>query len=131
MFEGIDFDSIEDSISSLSNDSISKLFKIVDNYMKKNYLKENDNDEYYIRVNGVKYLIGYTFVYDGFYYIKRIKSEENENRCFELEDILNDRLTTKEQAIKSRIEDINRQLMELKREGVSLRLIKRSISVNE
>ena len=40
--------------------------------MKKNmFLEEEDNDEdeYYIRVNGIVYKIGYTFIYDGFYYI--------------------------------------------------------------
>ena len=131
MFDGIDFNKIGTSITSISEESIRALYGIVNNYMKSNYLKDNDEDEYYIRVNGELFIIGYTYVYDGFYYLRRCSEEEKNVKSYDLNDILNNRITDKERITKEKLDLVNGQINELIEEGVPLRLIRRSINIDD
>ena len=128
MLEGFDFRSLNDkNISSVNQKELESLYKRVEEYARINYLKEDDEDEYYIRINGIVYVIGYTYVYDGFYYLVRYEGKIEDIKYFELSDVLNNEISDKQKQIKSKMDIVNNYLNELRKEGVSLRLIKKSI----
>jgi hypothetical protein len=131
MTKDIDFSKFDDNYSlSLSQQIISDLYKKVDKYVCTNYLKENDDDEYYIRINGKVYIIGVSFVYEEFYYLKKYDGKFDNITIFEIEDVLNNRISKEQMIIKDRFDRVNESIKELKDGGVSLRLIRKSIKVN-
>jgi len=128
MYEDIDFSKFNDNnfLSSNTNNNVKKLYKIVEAYYKRNYLKENDEDEYYFMVNDEVFKIEYSFVYEEFYSIKKCNSKvEYPN----LDDILNNRITMKQMAIKEKFDTMNDYIEELKEDGMSLKLIKMSLGM--
>lgn len=128
MYEDIDFSKFNDKnfLSSNTNKNVKKLYKIVESYYKRNYLKENEEDEYYFMVNGEVFKIEYNYVYEEFYSIKKCVEK---TKSIELDDILNNRITMKQMRIKEKLDTMNDYIEELKEDGLSLKLIKRSLNM--
>ena len=128
MYEDIDFSKFNDKnfLSSNTNKNVKKLYKIVESYYKRNYLKENEEDEYYFMVNGEVFKIEYNYVYEEFYSIKKCLEK---TESIELDDILNNRITMKQMRIKEKLDTMNDYIEELKEDGLSLKLIKRSLNI--
>ncbi len=113
-------------ISSIENLSVEKLFNIVNNYVKVNYICEL-NEKYYFSFNGNNYEIGMLYgPEDILYYIRKSNIEAN----IDLMDILNNNLSYEKQIIKNRIDTINEMISSLHQDGVSLSLLKKSIKFN-
>ena len=74
-----------DFICSIENTNVEKLFNMVNNYVKVNYICEL-NEKYYVSFNTNNYEIGMIYgPEDILYYIRKINIEANIN----LKDVLN------------------------------------------
>ena len=113
-------------VSSIENLNVEKLFNIVNNYVKINYVCEL-NEKYYVSYDNNNYEIGMIYgPEDILYYIRKSNVEANIN----LVDVLNNKLSNNMKIIRDRINTINEMISSLHQDGVSLSLIKKSIKFN-
>ncbi len=113
-------------VSSIENLNVEKLFNIVNNYVKINYVCEL-NEKYYVSYDNNNYEIGMIYgPEDILYYIRKSNIEANIN----LVDVLNNKLSNNMKIIRDRINTINEMISSLHQDGVSLSLIKKSIKFN-
>ena len=115
-----------DFICSIENTNVEKLFNLVNNYVKVNYVCEL-NEKYYVSFNENNYEIGMIYgPEDILYYIRKINIEANIN----LKDVLNNNLSTNKKIIRDKINTINDMITSMHQDGVSLSLLKKSIKFN-
>ncbi len=116
-------------LTSVSNEWIEKLYDKVNNYVKNNYLLEGENDEYVIKYKNIYYEIGYFYGPDLFYFIKKVENQENIKSYIEYTLVKYNLLSMKQIKTKIIIERINESIASLKSDGVSKRLLKKSIKI--
>ena len=114
--------------SSINIPAVEDLFHSIDNYVKSNYLCEEDEDKYYLKYKNRMLLCGYYVGPEILYYLKLVK-EEYADYYVDYEDLKNNRINSKQQVIKDEIDDINLRILLLEEKGVSRRLIKKSINI--
>jgi len=112
-------------LSDLNNDVVRKLYEEVNNYVKSNYLLI-ESDIYYIMYKGSIYAVGYFYGPSVLYYVRRAKNCECES-FLNYEDVMKNKITEEEKSVKKELDSINDGIDSLKRKGISLDLIKKSI----
>ena len=113
-------------ITSISNPEVEKMFFVVDNFVKSNYLFIEEDDKYYIKYNDIFYICGFYYGPEVLYYV-RICNDKNIKNYVDYEDLKNGRVSYEQQRIKNQIDGINSTIKELEESGVSSILLKRSI----
>ena len=124
-FDGL-FKKVEDGHLLLTNDyskRVEDLFKVVDNYVKENYLAVDNYERYYVKYNDNVYCIGYYHGPNILYYVGL--ERDWYGRYFDFEDIYNNRISEKELYIKEKMDNIKMQIRLLKDEGVQDSLLRR------
>ncbi len=114
-------------LTSLNNDNVRLLFEKIDNYSKKNYFPEMEDDKYYIKYKNEFYAVGFLYGPEVLYYIKK---EKGEIKSFLDYDYLKYNYVPMEKMnIKNRINEINSDINKLKNDGVSPKILKRVIKL--
>lgn len=117
-------------VTSISNPRLADLYQLVDDYTKRNLIGIYVfGDGFLISYKGEGYSLDRVYGPDVLYTLSKL-GDCNSN-YIEIENVLQDKLTPKQQDIKDRIERIKYEIAELEYEGVSKSLIKKYISGGE
>ena len=116
----------KDYISNIENINVEKLFNKVNEYIKTNYICE-ENEKYYVVYDNNNYELGMIYgPEDIYYYIKKCNHLGN----IDLLDAINNNLSKEKEIIKEKINYINDLINSLhQEEGLSLSLIRKSIKM--
>ena len=113
-------------LSSISNDWIEELYKKVNNYVINNYIYEGENEEYYLKYKDKYFQIGWFYGPDLFYFIKSV-NEEEVNSYINYDYVKYNIVNMNQIKIRNQINEINKEIIKLEEQGVSKRLLLKSI----
>ena len=113
-------------LSSISNDWIEELYKKVNNYVINNYIYEGEDEEYYLKYKNKHFQIGWFYGPDLFYFIKSV-NEEEVNSYINYDYVKYNIVNMNQIKIRNQINEINKEIIKLEEQGVSKRLLLKSI----
>ena len=115
--------------TSLAYPELANLYTTIENYIKRNYLYNLElEDAYLVSYKNEGYELRRFYGPEDIFY-SLTKLDDYSPEYIDIEYVFQDRITPSQETIKTRIDNINKEIDKLQSEGISLQLLRKSIRI--